>query len=350
MGLTNVDIDRVDGSTGTLSTLTTTALTTSTLNGLAYPTSGSLSGRNRIINGDMRIDQRNDGATVSGGSGGYNVDRWKSSFSVSGKFNYGRSTVAPAGFTNSLLHTVAVAHTSAAGDALLVEHFIEGFNTADLNFGTASAVPITVSFWVRSSVTGTYSVAIANGSDDRAYVTTYAVKSANTWEYKSVTIPGDTTGTWATDNGKGVSLKFDLGSGSTYVAASTNSWVGTNTFKASGSTSLAATNGATFYITGVQLEAGSVATPFERRSYGQELALCQRYYYQLTGRMYVSGNSTQAFGFTHLVTMRAAPSMAIVSGVGTNPTFSDVDTTSVSVLIGSGAAYFSTQWSAAAEL
>ena len=279
---------------------------------------GALQFRNRIINGDMRIDQRNAGATISGGTGAYSVDRWNSAFAQAGKFNYGQSTTAPSGFTNSLLHTVAAAYTSGASDYFLVQHYIEGLNVADLAFGTASASTIAVSFKVRSSVTGTYSVAITNGADNRAYVTTFTVNSANTFEDKTVVIPGDTSGTWLTNNGKGISVKFDLGSGSNYVAASTNTWVSTNTFKASGSVSLVANSGATFYITGVQLEVGSVATPFERRPYGTELALCQRYLPAFTGTGFlgsgISSSTTSGEAFINFLTeTRVAPTGISVS-------------------------------------
>ena len=292
-----------------------------TIDGQQLPTAGPLSNRNRIINGDMRIDQRNNGATIPTGNAGYSVDRWQTSLAVLTTFTYGRSTVSPDGFTNSLLHTVASPLTPAANNYMLTEQFIEGYNISDFNFGTASAVSVTVSFWVRSSVTGTYSVAIANNSSNRTYVTTYSINTANTWEYKSVTIPGDTAGTWNSDNSKGLGLKFDLGSGSDFVAASTNSWVTTNTFKAAGSTSLCSTSGATFYLTGVQLEVGSKATPFEHRSYGQELALCQRYCqkfnytdssYQTICFMTVPGTSTATDGRGAIdwhQEMRATPSV-----------------------------------------
>lgn len=260
--------------------ITLAADSTATLNGLAYPTSGSLSGRNRIINGDMRIDQRNAGAAVSlaASIGGYTLDRWSCSNSSDGAITVQRSTAAPAGFANSLLWTTTTADTSlAATQYALVSQPIEGFNTADLNWGSSNATSVTLSFWVRSSLTGTFSGSIRNSAGSRSYVYTYSISAANTWEYKSITVTGDTTGTWANDNGVGVYVWFSLGQGSSYTGTA-GSWQASNLIGASGTANVIGTTSATFYLTGVQLEAGSVATPFERRSYGQELALCQRYY------------------------------------------------------------------------
>ena len=324
MGLTNVDIDRIDGSTGTLSTLTTTALTTSTLNGLAYPTSGSLSGRNRIINGDMRIDQRNSGASMTATTAAeYSLDRWRTISSASSKFSVQRnagSVTPPAGFTNYLGVTSLAATTVASGDYYLLDHRIEGFNVADLAFGTANAATVTLSFWVRSSLTGTFGGALTNNAT-RSYPFTYSISAANTWERKTITIAGDTAGTWATDNTAGMTTTFALGVGSTYKGTA-GAWAGATYWSASGAVDLVSTNGATFYITGVQLEAGSVATPFERRSYGQELALCQRYCFAITGNNQTFstisyGNATSVlFYVAHPVTMRA--STTVTSATGTN--------------------------------
>jgi hypothetical protein len=168
------------------------------------PIAGS---RNRIINGDMRIDQRYAGASVSSGGFLYTVDRWQTYEASSGQFTIQRSTIAPADFTNSLLFTVTTAQSSLnPSDQYIFQQYIEGFNSSDLNWGTASAKAITVSFWARSSVTGTYPVAIINGSSNRSYVTTFAINTANTWEFKTATIPGDTTGSWSTDNSTGTQL------------------------------------------------------------------------------------------------------------------------------------------------
>jgi hypothetical protein len=232
--------------------------------------------RNRIINGDMRIDQRNAGASVA--ASGYTLDRWVAFESTSAtSVTAQRSTTAPTGFTNSLLYTVGTGGTAAAGEQAMLRQRIEGHNVADFGFGSAAAQAITVSFRVRSSLTGTYSVAVQNSAGDRSYVTTYTVDAANTWETKTVSLPGDTSGTWLTDNGIGIALFFDLGSGSSFTA-SANAWSAGDFRRVSGQANLIGTSGATFYITGVQLEAGSVATPFERRPYGTELALCQRYF------------------------------------------------------------------------
>jgi hypothetical protein len=239
---------------------------------------GALSGaRNRIINGDMRIDQRNAGASVTPTSAQYVVDRFRYTASQASKITQQRSTTAPNIFTNSLLSTVASAVTAGAADYFGIEQLIEGFNCADLAWGTASAQSITVSFWVRSSVTGTYAIRLTNDASNRSYVATYSISAANTYEYKTVVVPGDTSGTWYTDNQSGITIWWDLGSGSNFNT-SAGSWAAGNFTRTSGCVNWISNSGATFYITGVQLEAGSVATPFERRSYGQELALCQRYY------------------------------------------------------------------------
>ena len=243
--------------------------------------------RNRIINGDMRIDQRNAGAavTINGTANTYTVDRWVASGQATdGVYTVDQVTDAPTGggFTNSLKITVTTADASiGASQIYTFGQFIEGLNTADLMWGSASARAVTLSFWVQASVTGTYSVALKNSDANRAYVATYAINSANTWEYKTITVPGDTTGTWLTDTGRGIGVRFNLGAGTDYNATA-NSWTATNGFSVSGQVQLISTLNATFFITGVQLESGSVATPFERRPYGTELNLCYRYYYRLT--------------------------------------------------------------------
>jgi hypothetical protein len=271
--------------------------------------------RNRIINGDMRIDQRNNGASISLLSAtGYAVDRWVTvAFGgTAGGFSAQRVTDAPAGFTNSLRITTTTADASiTAADNYQLVQVIEGFNTADLAFGTASASTVTLSFWVKSSLTGTHSGALVNSADNRSYVFTFSVSAANTWEYKTITIPGDTSGTWGTGNGGGISVKFNLGGGSDFQGAS-GSWAAANDYAATGAVQLVGTLNATFQLTGVQLEAGSVATPFERRDYGRELMMCQRYYSAVTTWVY-SGSSQGSF-FSFPARMRAAPT---VTGSGT---------------------------------
>jgi hypothetical protein len=286
---------------------------------------GPLAGtRNRIINGDMRIDQRYGGASVVLTAGvTYTVDRWAAVEDTDGSVTVQQSTTAPPGFTNSLLATVTSADASlAATQRTLLFHSIEGFNTADLNFGTASASTITISFWVRSSVTGSFGAAVTNVgggiSSFTSYPFAYAISAANTWEYKTVTIPGSTSGTWLKNNLQGLALIFGLGVGSTF-SGTANTWAANDLNSVTGATNLMATNGATFYITGVQLEAGAVATPFERRSYGQELALCQRYYErQEFGALYgftISNDSQyRSWGAPFAVTKRAAPSIAFSLG------------------------------------
>jgi hypothetical protein len=240
------------------------------LYGVASPPN-SMGFRNRILNGGMVIDQRNAGAAVTGQQ--YVVDRWRTWFDP-GTYSFQQITDAPTGFTNSL--RVTKTNTTQSNYAFLVQ-YIEGLNCADFAWGSASAQTVTISFWVKSSITGAFTVALSNSAENRFYGTTYTINAANTWEQKSVTIAGDTSGTWLTTNGIGIQVMFNFGQAATAQAA--NAWTTSSNARAvTGSTSLGTTNNATWQITGVQLEAGTVASPFERRDYGRELMMCQRYY------------------------------------------------------------------------
>ena len=252
-----------------------------TINGIAPAGTNQLGNRNKIINGDMRIDQRNNGASVTS-STAYPVDRWITYGATDGTYTGQQSTDVPTGqgFSNSLKYTVTTADaTIGATQYASIGQRIEGYNTADLMLGTANAKQFTVSFWVKSSVAGTYGFALQNTAGDRGYATTYSIASTNTWEYKTLVITGDTTGTWLSDNSIGLRATWGLGIGSTYTVSANNTWEAGIKFGAVGATNLMATLNATIRITGVQLEAGTVATPFERRSYGDELARCLRYYW-----------------------------------------------------------------------
>ena len=232
----------------------------------------------------MAIDQRNAGASVTNIAGAsYSLDRWFLSGTVATKFTIQQnagSVTPPAGYTKYLGVTSSSAYTVGASERFQVAQRIEGFNIADLAWGTASASTVTLSFWVRSSLTGTFGGSLQNGGATRSYPYTYTISSANTWEQKTVTIAGDTSGTWASDNTNGITVSFGLGTGSTY-SGTAGAWATADYNNATGATSVVGTNGATFYITGVQLEKGSTATSFDYRPYGTELALCQRYYYKV---------------------------------------------------------------------
>jgi hypothetical protein len=239
----------------------------------------------------MRIDQRNAGASVTPTGSAYTLDRWLASLTQSSKYSVQQSTTAPTGFNNSLLVTSLSAYSVAAGDFFLLRHYVEGFNFADLGWGSANAQSVTVSFWVRSSLTGTFGGSLQNSAENRSYPFTYTISAANTWEQKTLTIAGDTSGTWVgATNGVGVRINFGLGAGATYGGGTAGAWVGSDFRSATGAVSVVGTNGATFYITGVQLEKGSVATEFERRPYGTEFFLCQRYYYRLNGNQTFATN------------------------------------------------------------
>jgi hypothetical protein len=263
-----------------------------TLNADTITNSNGLSGnaigpgfKNRIINGDMRIDQRNAGASVSNGAAAYtySVDRFAGYGTSASKFTMQQSTTVPAGFVNSVIVTSSAATTPGSNDAYGFLQRIEGTNLSDLGFGSANAKTVTISFWVRSSITGTYSVALVNNGYARCYPGTYTISAADTWEYKTVTIAGDTSGTWLTTTGIGAEVWFDLGSGSNFNGTA-NSWNGSLKTRTSSTANWIGTNGATFYITGVQLEVAPSATSFDYRPFGTELALCQRYYYKFKSR------------------------------------------------------------------
>jgi hypothetical protein len=259
----------------------------------------------------MTIAQR--GVTAFNNVAGTNTfgpDRWLLYGSTANRISIIQSTVAPTGFTNSTLITSLGVTSPGSGDYYGLRHYIEGSNTAYLAWATVDAKTVTLSFWVRSSITGTYAVSIKNNSASRCFTSTYTITNANSWEQKTITIAGDTSGTWATDN---IEFWFDLGSG-TDANGATGTWNTSLVTRTTGSTTWVGTNGATFYLTGVQLEANTQATPFEQRPTSTELALCQRYYY--TSGVVWSGfiaNNSNAFGegfsFQFPVTMRATPTL-----------------------------------------
>jgi hypothetical protein len=238
--------------------------------------------KNRIINGAMVIDQRNAGASVSGTSAVYTLDRWTvQNNSGAARFNVQQnvnSVTPPAGYNYYLGVTSTSAYTVASTDVIGIQQFIEGYNIADLAWGTASAAPVAVSFWVRSSLTGTFGGCLIESNVGTAfYPFTYTISAANTWEQKTVTVPGPTIGTWNSTNARGTQVLFNLGTGSTYIGAA-GAWTANAYYAPTGATNFVATNAATWYVTGVQLEKGSTATSFDYSSIGQELMLCQRYF------------------------------------------------------------------------
>jgi hypothetical protein len=317
MTLGNVTI-----SSGTSNLQTNVANATGVLleaNGGTGTTTGYYGFKNRIINGSMVIDQRNAGASITPTSDAYTVDRWRFQTSQSSKLSFQQNAGAvtpPAGYSNYLGCTSLSAYSITSSDIFVIGQSIEGFNVADLGWGAAGAQTVTISFWVRSSLTGTFGGSIFNSAGNRSYPFTYTISSANTWEQKSITVAGDTSGTWLTTNGKGMQISWGLGNGST-VSGTAGSWSGNTYWSATGATSVVGTSGATFYITGVQLEKGSTATSFDYRPYGTELALCQRYFQQILydgGTYpsiggYITNGGTVDMSFPYQVTMRANPTV-----------------------------------------
>jgi hypothetical protein len=351
---------------------------TSSISGLGYGF------KNRIINGGMVIDQRNAGASVTATTGIYTLDRWYCLNSVTSKYTVQQnagSITPPAGFTNYLGVTSSAATSVGSTDYYVLRQAIEGVNCADLAWGTASAVTVTLSFKVYSSLTGTFGGAVQNNTSARSYPFSYTISSANTWTTISVTIPGDTSGTWQTGSSTGIFVYFGLGVGSTY-SGTAGSWAGTNYTSATSAVQVVATNGATFYITGVQLEVGTVATSFDWRPYGTELALCQRYYQKsypmsvvpataysggTAGTYFGSGTSAvQAVATRFSIVMRSTPTVVLYDGVGTanrmqyysggwlnGSTVSYVgagNESSFCVQAGSAGAYYAFEYTASSEL
>ena len=289
--------------------------------GNAY-SDGALSNRNLIINGGLTISQRyGTSASNLGGSSVFSVDRFNCFGPAASSTSTGQQvTDTPAGFKNSLKYTCGTGLSVTSGDYAQIQQTLEGNNTAHLKWGTSDAQDIVVSFWVKSSLTGTFAFNIQNGGFSRSYVAQYQINAANTWEYKTITVAGDTSGTWATDNTASLRIIWDMGFG--YGTTSTvDAWQAGDVHYVSGNVKVNETSGATFYLTGVQLEVGDTATPFEHRSYGQELALCQRYYEQIEYIAYSAVamghayNTNSLHGPFYYNEKRATPSISVNNGV-----------------------------------
>lgn len=288
--------------------------------------------RNLIINGDMRIAQRG----TSYNTAVYTVDRW-----YYGKFggsatSSSQSTDAPAGFTNSLRITSSYGFASGFSSFSALEQRIEGLNTAFLSYGTANAKQTVLSFWVKSSLSGEHAVCFSNSAQNRKYITTYTVNASNTWEQKFITVPGDMSGTWLTDNTIGLRVLFVAQAGSGERTSTLNQWFTDSSTVVIASTGMVdplATTGNIFAITGVQLEQNYQATPFEQRPIGVELQLCQRYYEKsysntvapgtntLKGAVYSSttsdGFSNGTYTLKFAVEKRAVPDITFYTSGGT---------------------------------
>lgn len=293
--------------------------------------------RNRIINGAMQINQRNASVTSSG----YTVDRFAYFGSQASKVTVTQdSSVYPVGFVNSLKVLSSSAYTVGSTEEFEIYQSIEGLNVADLAWGTANAKTVTLSFQVYSSLTGTFGGALQNSTGNRSYPFTYTISSANTWTQITITIAGDTSGTWLTNNGIGIAVYWGLGVGST-KSGTAGAWAGAYYTSATGATSVVGTSGATFYITGVQLEVGTVATPFERRLYGTELMLCQRYYQKYSAAIGLSATASSCGGgLLYPVPMRTVPTIAgtLTANSGLNGTFAITNSTAAGVCIYNSAA------------
>jgi hypothetical protein len=328
--------DQTSAFTGNAAAITTGVLAQT--NGGTGTTIGYNGFKNRIINGAMMIAQR--GTTAVTTNNAFPVDRFTIGNGTDGSYSAEQNSSAPAGFVNSLKFTTTTADTSLAStQSIRIEHRIEGNNVADLGWGTANAQTVTLSFWVRSSLTGTFGGSIVNSATDRSYPFSYIISSANTFEQKTITVAGDTTGTWLTDNGIGLRVYFGLGAGADR-SGTAGAWNSNFNVSATGAVSVIGTLNATWYVTGVQLEVGSTATSFDYRPYGTELALCQRYYgrFQGTGAFAgasfgtgIANNSAQAaITLQFPQTMRAAPTISVSQLAVSDATNYDANVSSIS--------------------
>jgi hypothetical protein len=296
--------------------------------------------KNRLINGDMVIDQRNNGASINLSSAtAYLVDRWETRLGTSTGSTAVRSTTAPAGFTNSVLLTIGTGASPSAGTGTnYFNQKVEGLNVADLGWGTANAQTVTLSFWVRSSLTGNFGVCVSNDALNTSYPASYTISSANTWEFKTITVPGPTSGTFPTNNTGSLRVLFDWGNGSDFKGPA-NTWASADyRGGASGTTNICATSGATWFITGVQIEKGQTATSFDVLPYTTELALCQRYCYTQRGESgfrlgfgYCGTTTLYNMVVPLPVTMRSAPTLTSCTGVDVNDNQAAYTATSITI-------------------
>ncbi len=279
---------------------------------------GQLAGlRNRVINGACAIDQRHGGTAVT--SDGYLIDRLYLSLNSAASWTAQQSTDAPVGFTNSAMASVTTGASPGAGDLVKFDWELEGQTLADFAFGTGSAQSFTISFWVKASSAGTYSMFLRNSAGDRIQTLTYTINSAATWEHKTVTLAGDTSGTWLNNNGMGIQFSFVMSAGSTFTGAAVTSWSNSSLRNVTGSVDVGSGTGNYFGITGVQFELGTNASPFETRPYGLELLLCQRYcyawtsapnnYYNIVGLGLTDTVDRGECSFTFPQTMRVVPTL-----------------------------------------
>ena len=363
-GYVNADLDAIDSVVhGIQTSVPAASTTTPAMNGTAavgtgttwaradhvHPTDVRIIGDSRIINGDMLRDQRNNGA--SGSANGYTVDRWRYSGSQPAKGAWQQVAGFPAqGFPYALAFTSTSAYAVVAADVFAFLQVIEADMVSDFAWGTAQAQPVTLSFWVQSTLTGTFSGSIRNAADTRSYPFTFSIPVASTPTKISITIPGDTGGTWVMSGNNGaLNVVFSLGAGST-GSGPANAWASANYISASGAVSVVGTNGAVFWLTGVKLEIGSVATPYNRQSLAASMADCQRYYQSTYGLGYAPGavvNPPYAglialafttgtyfnFGTMFPVQMRAVPSITLYSqsGVVGNVSINSINSTATAV-------------------
>jgi hypothetical protein len=287
---------------------------------------GTINFKNLIINGDMSIDQRNSGSSITPTNGQYGVDRWQNAVNVSSKYSIQQVSDAPTGFVYSNKVTSLSAYSIGAGELAGLRHYVEGYNITKLDWGTSDAQTVTLSFWVKSSLTGDFGVTVGN-DNGRTYGALYNISSADTWEKKSVTIEGDTSGTWLTTNGKGISLVFALSTGSSFLATA-DSWNASTSYGVTGQTQILATNSATWQVTGVQLEADTSASDFEFLPYDVNLKRCRRYYFQPefgTEHYLNTIDSTNTYRRTNIVhpnSMRASPTGTVTTSLGGGGTHS----------------------------
>ena len=322
--MSTLKVDAIRHNSATSDAITTAADGTCTAK-LTSVGGQQLSNRNLLINGDMQISERNGTTSTAYTNAQYSLDRWQIvNDNASSRFTTQQVTDAPVGFYHSLKMTSSSAHTPLSGEVFGVGQKIEGYNTNWLEFGTSNAKSITISFFVKSSLTGTFGGSVLNHGMTRGFPWTYTISSANTWERKTVTVVGCPDGTWDPFNTTGIRVHWSMGAHANR-SDTAGQWSSTTySFHPTGATDVVATNGATLQITGCQVEVGDTATTFEHRNIGDELLRCKRYYYQETRSGTTGGNGAGIFalGMTanssggsiyatmnHPVEMRTAPTV-----------------------------------------